>query len=347
MKPADDGRCPANAITCANSSADSDSTEKFVTYDGILGKHTAIRRVRELIAQVASTSATVLITGETGTGKGLVAAALHAKSERNGRPFIKLTCASLAESILESELFGHERGAFTGALSRREGHFMRAHRGTLLLDEISEIPLSTQTKLLRFLQEREFERVGGNETIGVDVRLIAASNRDVYTLVKAGSFREDLYYRLNIVHIATPPLRAHMSDIGLLANDILIQLSKRHGRRIEGFDPEAFKMLMSYDWPGNVRELENVIERAVVTTNESWIRPEKMMVGHDAVRCPDPFEMATSGRTFSEIERAAILNTLKSVEGSTAKAAEILGISLRRIQYRLRQYREAGFLPAD
>ena len=304
--------------------------------------------MRNHVAAFGGDASRLLVTGESGTGKELVARGIHLGGPRRGGPFVPVNCAGIPENLLESELFGHERGAFTGATSRREGRFMLAHGGTLFLDEISEITPSTQVKLLRFLQEREFERVGGNKTIRVDVRLIAASNRDVYTLVKAGSFREDLYYRLNIVHIATPPLRAHMSDIGLLANNILIQLSKRHGRRIEGFDPEAFKMLMSYNWPGNVRELENVIERAVVTTNESWIRPEKMMVGHDAVRCPDPIEeMATCGRTFSEIERAAILNTLKSVEGSTAEAAEILGISLRRIQYRLRQYRAAGILPAD
>lgn len=324
-----------------------DSAEKFVTPNKILGKHRAIQRVRDVITQVASTSVTVLVTGETGTGKGLVAAALHAESERNGRPFVKLTCAALAESILESELFGHERGAFTGALDRRDGHFMRAHRGTLFLDEISEIPLSTQVKLLRFLQEREFERVGGNETIRVDVRLIAASNRDLYKLVKEGSFREDLFYRLNIVHIAMPPLRAHMSDIGLLANDILFQLSKRHGRHIEGLEPGVFKLLMSYDWPGNVRELENVLERAVVTTNEGWIRPGQMSLGHDTEHLSDRFDMATAGGTFHEIERIAILHTLEAVDGSTVKAADILGISRRKVQYRLRKYRKAGFLKAD
>ena len=314
---------------------------------GILGDHPSIEYVRDMIEQVAPTSVTVLVTGETGTGKELVAASLHQKSPRAGRPFVKLNCAALAESLLESELFGHERGAFTGAVGRREGRFMEANGGTLFLDEICEISPGIQVKLLRFLQEREFERVGGNQTVHVDVRLIAASNKDINALVKDGSLREDLYYRLNIVHIAMPPLRAHASDIGLLAHDILSRLCERHGRRIEGFEPEALEMLVSHAWPGNVRELENVIERAVVLTNKARIQPEHLAPVLGAGSLADHSDMAIPCCAISEIERVAILRTLEAVGGSTSRAAGILGMSPRKIQYRLCEYRKAGLLPNE
>jgi two-component system response regulator HydG len=222
---------------------------------------------------------------------------------------------------------------------------MLAHGGTLFLDEISEITPSTQVKLLRFLQEREFERVGGNKTIRVDVRLIAASNQDLHVLMKKGRFREDLYFRLNVVHIEMPPLRAHLSDIRLLANEILSRLSAQHGRPVEGIKPKALELLMAHRWPGNVRELENVIERAVVLTNGSWIEPEHLAPVLDGGTVPDLSGMAIPGSEIGEIERVAILGTLQAVEGSTSRAAAILGISPRKIQYRIREYREAGFLP--
>jgi len=326
-------------------SLNSDETDRYKP-NGILGKHPSIQLVRNMIEQVAPTSATVLVTGETGTGKELVAASLHEKSSRRLQPFVKLTCAALAESILESELFGHERGAFTGAISRREGRFMQADGGTLFLDEISEITPQTQVKLLRFLQEREFERVGGNQTIRVDVRLIAASNQDLYALVKAGSLREDLYYRLNIVHIDMPPLRMRVSDINLLANDILGRLSQQHNRCIEGFNPETLEILMGHTWPGNVRELENVIERMVVMSNENLIQPEHLGPALNNGKATDTpnNNMVIPGSAISEIERVAILSTLEAVGGSTSRAAAILGMSPRKIQYRLREYREAGIL---
>ncbi|MFP8881583.1 MAG: sigma-54 dependent transcriptional regulator [Myxococcota bacterium] len=323
----------------------SDESDRFKP-DGIIGEHPSIQQVREMIDQVAPKSVTVLITGETGTGKELVAASLHQKSSRAAQPFVKLNCAALAESLLESELFGHERGAFTGALARREGRFMQADGGTLFLDEICEIAPLTQVKLLRFLQEREFERVGGNETVRVDVRLIAATNKDIETLVKEGTLREDLYYRLNIVHIDMPPLRKHSSDIALLAKDILVRMCEQHDRHIECFEPKALECLVSHSWPGNVRELENVIERAVVMSNTTTIQPEHLAPDiRSGMSAVDLYDMVIPGSPISEIERIAIVRTLEAVGGSTVKAAAILGMSPRKIQYRLREYREAGLLP--
>jgi DNA-binding NtrC family response regulator len=299
----------------------------------ILGDHPSIQRVRQVIEQVAPTAVTVLVSGETGTGKELVAKALHEQSPRVEGPFVKLNCAALAESILESELFGHERGAFTGATGRREGRFMQADGGTLFLDEVGEIPATTQVKLLRFLQEREFERVGGNETIHVDVRLIAATNRNLRELVAEGRFREDLFYRLNIVHVDVPPLRERRADIRLLAVSLLSRLAEQHGRPIDGFTPDALEMLIAHDWPGNVRELENAIERAVVMTNERWIRPEHLSPVLGA-RSSDLADALIPGSSLAEIERVAILRTLEAVGGSTSRAAAMLGISPRKIQYR-------------
>jgi DNA-binding NtrC family response regulator len=310
---------------------------------GILGSHASIDRVRQIIAQVAPTAVTVLLSGETGTGKELAASAIHALSPRARGPFVKLHCAALAESILESELFGHEKGAFTGAIARREGRFQQANGGTLFLDEIAEIPSTIQVKLLRFLQEREFERVGSNETIRVDVRLVAATNRDLRAEVAAGRFREDLFYRLNIVHIEIPPLRARRADIRLLAQTLLRSMAKQHGRPVEGFTPEALEMLLAHSWPGNVRELENAIERAVVMASERWIRPEHLQPSLGG-RSANAIESLIPGARMSEIERIAILRTLEAVGGSTSRAARMLGISTRKIQYRLREYRQAGRL---
>ncbi len=224
-----------------------------------------------LVEQVGPTKASVLVTGESGTGKELIAQAIHAASPRAGKPFVRVHCAALAESLLESELFGHERGAFTGAVARREGRFKQADGGTLFLDEIGEIPPGTQVKLLRFLQERTFERVGGNETLKVDVRIIAATNRDLQAEIKKGSFREDLYYRLNVVAVELPPLRERKGDVAALASFFLRRYAAENGRKIDGFSDDALGRLTAYAWPGNVRELENVIERAVVRCNEARI----------------------------------------------------------------------------
>jgi DNA-binding NtrC family response regulator len=310
-----------------------------VAPNNMVGSSPPMQRVLEIIEQVAPSRATVLITGESGTGKELVANAIHQRSPRAHGPFIKLHCAALAESLLESELFGHEKGSFTGAMARKDGRFSLADGGTLFLDEIGEISQALQVKLLRFLQEHEFERVGGTQTIHVDVRVIAATNRNLVEEVAAGRFREDLFYRLNVVNIETPPLRERRSDIPAIAKFFLDRYSKDNGKQVESITPQALELLVSYDWPGNVRELENAIERAVVLANGSELEarhlpPNVRPVGTTGVP-PIP------GSTMSELERYAILETLKAAGGSTSKAADMLGISARTIQYRLHEYQAA------
>jgi DNA-binding NtrC family response regulator len=313
--------------------------ERF-SVGNILGEHPTMQRLVKSIVQVAASRATVLIHGESGTGKELIAAAIHQNSSRKDKPFVRLNCAALAESLLESELFGHEKGSFTGAVGRREGRFKQADGGTLFLDEISEIPLPLQVKLLRFLQEKQFERVGGNETLSVDVRIVAATNRDLQERVRAGSFREDLYYRLNVVQIDVPPLRVRKSDIPTLAHHFLRRFGAENGREIRGFSDEALKSLLCYPWPGNVRELENAIERAVVMCPEGLIGSEYLpaRTGNAAVE----MGILVPGITLDELERMAILQALESSSGSTAKAAEMLGISRRKIQYRLKEWGLTG-----
>jgi DNA-binding NtrC family response regulator len=312
-----------------------------VARQNIVGASPPMQRVFEVIEQVAPSKATVLLTGESGTGKELVAAAIHERSSRAQGPFVKLHCAALAESLLESELFGHERGAFTGAVARRDGRFLMADGGTLFLDEIGEITPSLQVKLLRFLQEHEFERVGGDQTIRVDVRIIAATNRDLREEVARGRFREDLYYRLNVVNVELPPLRDRKADVPSLARFFLDRFAKENGKNIDGFSPETVELLLSHEWPGNVRELENAIERAVVMATGAIVEPRQLP---PAVR---PAVKASSslppvpGSTLADLEKYAILETLSSVGGSTSKAADILGISVRTIQYRLHQYNAA------
>ncbi len=303
--------------------------------ENIIGESAAMQSVFKTIQQVAPSRASVLITGESGTGKELVAQAIHERGPRAKGPFVKLHCAALAESVLESELFGHEKGSFTGAVGRREGRFKQADGGTLFLDEIGEVPPSTQVKLLRFLQERTFERVGSNETVKVDVRIIAATNRKLETEVRDGRFREDLYYRLNVVSIEMPPLRVRGNDLLVLAEHFLRKYARENDKDLRGFEPEALERLHEYPWPGNVREFENVVERAAVLCSGDRIGvadlPDRLgrpLV--DAVRVP--------GSTFAEIERHAILTTLDAVGGSTAKAAKMLDISVRTIQYRLHEY---------
>jgi DNA-binding NtrC family response regulator len=312
-----------------------------VARQNIVGASPPMQRVFEVIEQVAPSKATVLLTGESGTGKELVAAAIHERSSRAQGPFVKLHCAALAESLLESELFGHERGAFTGAVARRDGRFLVADGGTLFLDEIGEITPSLQVKLLRFLQEHEFERVGGDQTIRVDVRIIAATNRDLREEVARGRFREDLYYRLNVVNVELPPLRDRKADVPSLSRFFLDRFAKENGKNIEGFSPETVELLLAHEWPGNVRELENAIERAVVMATGAIVEPRQLP---PAVR---PAVKASSslppvpGSTLADLEKYAILETLSSVGGSTSKAADILGISVRTIQYRLHQYNAA------
>ena len=304
--------------------------------DSIVGEHPTMQRLLQTLAQVAPSKATVLIQGESGTGKELIAAAIHQNSPRKDKPFVRLNCAALAESLLESELFGHERGAFTGATNRREGRFKQADGGTLFLDEVSEFPMSMQVKLLRFLQEKQFERVGGNKTLTVDVRVVAATNCDLTERMNAGRFREDLFYRLNVVPVDVPPLRARKSDIALLAAAFLQRFAADNGRTIEGFTEAAERALVSAPWRGNVRELENAIERAVLMCAGARIGPEHLPTSVSAP--PEDLAALVPRISLAELERMAILQALQAVGGSTSKAADILGISSRKIQYKLKEW---------
>lgn len=303
---------------------------------GLLGTSPAMQRVYRLAKQVAGSRATVLITGESGTGKGEFARAIHMLGPRSNKPFVAVHCASLAETLLESELFGHERGSFTGADRRRVGRFEQAHEGTLFLDEVGEIPPSIQVKLLTVLQERRFERVGGNEPIKVDVRIVAATHRDLAAEIAAGRFREDLYYRLNVVHAEMPPLRLRGADTLVLAEHFLRRFALEDHKVIDGFTDRARMKLRGYAWPGNVRELENAIERAVVLCEGRKIDEEHLPYGSSSSGGLDG--IAVPGATMAELEKYAILKTLDAVEGSTVRAAELLDISVRTIQYRLHEY---------
>jgi two-component system, NtrC family, response regulator HydG len=306
------------------------------TLDGMIGQSAPMQRIYRLARRVAKAKAAVLITGESGTGKGALARAIHLASPRASLPFVPVHAAALVDTLLESELFGHERGAFTGAEKRRHGRFEQADSGTLFLDEVGDIPGSTQVKLLRVLQERTFERVGGNESIHVDVRLIAATSRDLAAEVRAGRFREDLYYRLNVVHIEMPPLRVRDDDAMILARAFLARFARENGKQIGGFTARAAHYIKQHPWPGNVRELENAIERAVVLCDVEAIDEEHL---------PLPTESITpAGRCqrLADLERAAILSALEATDWSTTKAAEMLGISVRTIQYRLHEYGIAG-----
>jgi two-component system response regulator HydG len=304
-------------------------------FDNIIGSSPAMQEVFDVIEQVAPSKATVLISGESGTGKELVAQAIHEHSPRATAPFVKLHCAALAETILESELFGHEKGAFTGATGRREGRFKQADGGTLFLDEIGEISPAIQVKLLRFLQEKTFERVGGNESVKVDVRIITATNRDLASEAAAGKFREDLFYRLNVVNVEMPPLRARPSDLLPLATHFLRRFAQENAKPIDAFADDAIERITSYRWPGNVRELENVIERAVVLCDGPKLTARHLPAGvgsavRGGVRIP--------GSTMAELERHAILTTLEACGGRTSQAAQMLDISVRKIQYKLQEY---------
>ena len=308
--------------------------------ENIVGSSPVMRTLLTDVLRVAPSRATVLITGESGTGKELIAAAIHQHSTRAQGPFVKLHCAALAETLLESELFGHERGSFTGAISRRDGRFQQADGGTLFLDEIAEISPSVQIKLLRFLQEHEFQRVGGNQTIKVDVRVVAATNRDLLKRVHEGEFREDLYYRLNVVSLEVPPLRARPADVPLLAIHFLNRFAKENRKDVARFTDEALERLTRHTWPGNVRELENAIERAVVVCEGDAIRSEDLPATVGGGPPPEDAMPKVPGATLSDLERYAILKTLEATGGSTSRAAEILGISVRKIQYKLHEYDE-------
>jgi two-component system NtrC family response regulator len=306
----------------------------------LVGAAPELQVVHEVIRRAAPTKATVLVLGENGTGKRLVAQALHEASPRRDRPFVDVNCAALSESLLESMLFGHEKGAFPGAAARAEGRLETANGGTLFLNEVSSLSPTCQVRLLRVLQQGEFERVGGAETLRADVRVVASSQRDLAERVQAGHFRDDLYYRLNVVTVVLPPLRVRKGDIPALADHFLRIHSRAAGKGVRGITPGALSALFAYDWPGNVRELENVVERAVRSAQGAEIGAEDLP---PVLRGARPEERTASalipGATLFEIEREAILRTLDVAGGSTARAAEVLGISVRKIQYRLKEYR--------
>ncbi len=294
-------------------------------------------------ARAARSKATVLIRGESGTGKELIARAIHYTSPRKDSPFVAVNCAALSENLLESELFGHEKGAFTGADRRRKGRFEQADGGTLFIDEVGDIPLSTQVKLLRVLQEREFQRVGGNETIKVDVRVIAATNKDLEEMVESDEFREDLFYRLNVISIRIPTLRERRSDISTLISHFISRYAVENDKEIEGVSKEAMDVLMKYDYPGNVRELENAIERAVVMARGTLITAEDLPVHIRSTRSEsESGHGSVVGKSLPEmvgnLERHLIADALAESDGNQSRAAELLGISERNLRYKLKKY---------
>jgi two-component system response regulator HydG len=310
----------------------------------LLGHSAAMTRLLETVVQIAPTEATVLITGESGTGKELIAGAIHYNSLRKDGPFVKINCAALAESLLESELFGHEKGAFTGADRRKEGKFRQADRGTLFLDEVSEMSLGMQVKLLRVLQEREITRVGGSDVLAVDVRIIAATNRDLLQEIGQGRFRDDLYYRLNVVNLAVPPLRERREDIPLLAQHFLARFAEKNKKAIKGFAPRAMDRLLRHAWPGNVRELMNAVERGVVLARSEWLGEDDLALTLPGGAPPTPAEipgetaLSVEGTSLEELERAAILKTLEDAGGNKSEAARRLGITRRTLHKKLKLY---------
>jgi two-component system response regulator HydG len=310
----------------------------------IIGKSPAMTKLLETVAQVAPSEATVLISGESGTGKELIAGAIHFNSLRKDGPFVKINCAAITETLLESELFGHEKGAFTGADRRKEGRFSQAHGGTLFLDEVSEMSLTMQVKLLRALQEREFNRVGGETTIQVDVRVIAATNKNLLEQINTGAFREDLYYRLNVVELAVPSLTERKEDIPLLAQHFLEMFATKNQKEIKGFTPRAMHHLIRYDWPGNVRELMNAVERGVVLARTPYLDEADFLFLKDALLSGDedqaePANLAIEGDApLGEIEKTAILKTLEAAGGNKSEAARRLGITRKTLHKKLKAY---------
>jgi len=306
-------------------------------FDKMIGKSPQMRKVMELIDQVAQTKASVLITGESGVGKELVADAIHFLSNRREKPFVKVHCAALSENLLESELFGHEKGSFTGAISRKKGRFELAHEGTIFLDEIGEISQQVQIKILRVLQEKQFERVGGESTLEVDVRVVSATNRDLKAEIEAGTFREDLFYRLNVVNIHVPPLRERTEDIPLLASAFLKEFSEENGKQIEGIDPKARLALYNYRWPGNIRELRNCIESSVVMCKGQVITtddlPPSVTQGAE-----DSLIRIPVGIAMEEDEKGIIPATLNPEKGNKTRCAEVLGIGRKTLHRKIKEY---------
>ena len=306
--------------------------------EGIIGESGPMLDVLSLVRRVAPSEATVLIRGESGTGKELIAQAIHFGSPRSRGPLVKVNCAALPEALLESELFGHEKGAFTGAIASRQGRFEMANGGTIFLDEIGDLPLHLQAKLLRVLQEREYERVGSSRSVKVNVRILAASHRPLEALIKAGQLREDLYYRLNVVTILIPPLRERRSDLSLLIDNFVRRFASKNGKKISGLSPEARDILLRYDYPGNVRELENIIERAVVLTRDDVIGRGDLPITVQEIEVNDDDQETNLTLAVERLERRMIREALARFEGVQTRAAEMLGISERALRYKLTKY---------
>ncbi len=315
--------------------------DKF-KFEQIISVSEAMEEAINLAGRAAPSKATVLITGESGTGKELIARAIHYTSPRKNESFVAVNCAALSENLLESELFGHEKGAFTGADRQRKGRFEIANWGTLFIDEVGEIPLTIQVKLLRVLQEQTFERIGGTESISVDVRIVAASNRNLEEMIQDGQFREDLYYRLNVVRINIPPLRKRKSDIPLLVDYFLKKYSEENNKPINGISKESMDLLMKYDYPGNVRELENIIEQAVVLSRGDLITSKDLPMTVQGMKQEfkkrDPFEEGTFIERVEAFEKEMINQALEETQGVQTRAAKILGITERHLRYKLNKY---------
>src|SRR3982750_2273901 len=310
-------------------------------FDKIVGTSAALQHVLDIVKKVAKSNTTVLIRGETGTGKELIAGATHHNSLRAGRNFVKVNCAALQENLLESELFGHEKGAFTGADKQRVGRFEQADGGTLFLDEVGDMSANTQAKILRVLQEHEFERLGGTRTLRTDVRVITATNRNLPQMVANGQFREDLYYRLNVVSIEMPPLRERKDDVGALASFFLRRFAGELKKRIDGLAPDALKLLMRYNWPGNIRELENTIDGAILLAEGSQVTSNDLRLGELSTSAPSSdgspvVKIPPTGIALEEIERQALIEALKMSNWGQKDAAELLNISPRVMNYKIK-----------
>jgi two-component system, NtrC family, response regulator len=315
------------AIEDENSHLQSFLSRKDLTLEGVVGQSSGMQEVFATVRKVASSNVAVLITGESGTGKELIARAIHLSSQRKAGPFVPINCGAIPENLLESELFGHERGAFSGAHARVQGKVEYAHRGTLFLDEIGELPLNLQVKFLRFLQEKTIQRVGGRDDIGVDARIIAATNRDIVKETEAGKFREDLYFRIAVIHICLPPLRERGEDILLLANIFLQKFARDLGKKVRRFSQDAVRELMSYEWPGNVRELENMVQRAVIMSDSTLLEASDLGINHKNARGSlIPMSGITLKDARERVERDMVRSAIAS-KGNMLKAAEALGIS--------------------
>lgn len=315
--------------------------EQIQTIPNILGEHPKMREVFRIVSKIAATNSTVLIVGESGTGKELVARAIHDGSQRRDKPFMAINCAAIPDSLMESELFGHEKGSFTGANVREIGIFEAANGGTVFLDEIGEMNVAMQAKLLRAIQEKEIRRVGGKVNVPLDVRILSATNKELEQEIKRGNFREDLFYRLNVIRINLPPLRERGSDVKNLAEFFVKKYSQASGIAVEGISRPALKLLMNYSWPGNVRQLESVIERSVLMAESNYIEPEDLpaeVTLTSALSGGIPFELPPEGIAFEELEKGIIIKAMERADWVIGKAAPLLGMSYKTLQYRLDKF---------